>query len=146
MRSISAFTGLVLLAMSAGGAAAQTPGLEAKLCPARVLYAYPLAPGTRFQSLVVPDLALFNHGDAAAELTEVTFELLDKGVVVDSRRLAGEALKSAGKGGSAAQLQMGLFPFQFCDGRLMGEHPRLSASDSLAGGTVGLVANQTFGW
>src|SRR3954471_12192273 len=110
MRLISAFTGLVLLAMSAGVAPspAAAAGLEAKLCPARTLYAYPLAPGTRFQSLVVPDLALVNHGDAAAKLNEVAFELLDKGVVVDSRRLAGAALEAAVKGGSAAQLQIGM--------------------------------------
>ncbi|MGZ5987250.1 MAG: M23 family metallopeptidase [Caulobacteraceae bacterium] len=144
MRLISAFTGLVLLAMSAGAASAV--GLEARLCPARTLYAAPLAPGTRFQSLVVPDLALVNSGETGAELGEVTFELLDKGAVVDSRRLSGEALKAAVKGGSAAQLQMGLFPFQFCDGRLLGEHPRLSSSETLAGGTIGLIANQTFGW
>ena len=144
MRLISAFTGLVLLAMSAGAASAA--GLEAKLCPAGTLYAYPLAPGTRFQSLVVPDLALINGGDAAAELNEVIFELLDKGVVVDSRRLAGDALKTAVKSGSAAQLQVGMFPFQFCDSKLMGAHPKLSSSDTLAGGTLGLIANQSFGW
>ncbi len=145
MQPKSAFFGLVLLAMSAGAATAE-PALEARLCPARTLYAYPLVPGTRFQSLVVPDLALINRGEAAADLTEVTFELLDKGVAVDSRRLSGGALKTAVKGGSAAQLQAGMFPFQFCDGKLMGDHPRLSSTDSLAGGTVGLIANQTFGW
>jgi murein DD-endopeptidase MepM/ murein hydrolase activator NlpD len=144
MRLISAFTGLVLLAMGAGSASAA--GLEARICPGKTLYAYPLAPGTRFQSLVVPDLAVVNRGEAAADLTEVTFELLDKGSVVDSRRLAGEALKTAVKGGSAAQLQVGVFPFQFCDGKLMGEHPKLSSSDTLAGGTLGLIANQSFGW
>jgi len=144
MRLISAFTGVALLAMSAGVASAA--GLEAKVCPAKTLYAYPLAPGTRFQSLVVPDLALVNRGEAAADLTEVTFELLDKGAVVDTRRVAGEALKAAVKGGSAAQLQLGMFPFQFCDGKLLGEHPKLSSSDTLAGGTIGLIANQSFGW
>src|SRR5438270_751102 len=117
MRLKSAFLSFLLLATSAGAASAA--GLEAKLCPAGTLHAYPLAPGTRFQSLVVPNVALANAGNGPTELSDVTFELLDKGAVVDSRRLSGEALAAAVKSGSAAQLQMGVFPFQFCDGRLL---------------------------
>src|SRR5258706_504061 len=86
MQSLSTVVLAGLLAVAA--TAAQAAGLEVKTCPDQALHAYPLAPGTRFQSLVVPDLAVANRGAEPAELTSLTFELLDKGVVVDTRRLA----------------------------------------------------------
>lgn len=139
-------TTVLALALFAAGSASAAPALEARLCPAKTLHALPLAPGTRFQSLVVPNLALVNSAAGEAKLSDVTFELLDKGEVVDTRRLAGEALQAAVKGGSAVGPQLAIFGFQFCDGKLLGEHPKLAASSEVAGGSVALISNQTFAW
>jgi hypothetical protein len=147
MKSIATVLGLLLAGVAVQAARAEPAALEVKVCPAGALHVYPLAPGTRFQSLVVPNLAVANRGAAAADLTEVAYELLDKGVVVDSRRLTGEALRTALKGGSAVQGgPHKMFAFQFCDGKLLGAAPQLSASETLAPLTAGLVTNQTFGW
>ncbi len=141
---VTAVLGALLLATAARAEAA---GLELKACPAEALHAYPLAPGTRFQSLVVPNLAVANRGAEPVRLTALTFELLDKGEVVDTRRLAGEALATAVKGGASAQLgALQMFAFQFCDGRLLGEKPTLATGSDLAAGAQGLVTNQTFAW
>ncbi|HET6971125.1 MAG TPA: M23 family metallopeptidase [Phenylobacterium sp.] len=139
-------TTMAAFALLAAGSAHAAPALELRLCPAKALHALPLAPGTRFQSLVVPNVALANMGGGEATLSEVTFDLLDKGAVVDTRRLAGDALRAAVKGGAAVEPQLGIFGFQFCDGKLLGEHPKFATTDALGAGTVALVANQTFGW
>src|SRR5260221_11771791 len=145
MQPISTMVLAALLAVAAS--AAQAAGLELKTCPGQALHAYPLAPGTRFQSLVVPDLAVANRGAEPAELTSLTFELLDKGVVVDTRRLVGEALTTALKGGASAQLgPLQMFAFQFCDGRLLGDKPKLSASAALPPAAAGPVPPHPFGW
>ncbi|MFC3069237.1 M23 family metallopeptidase [Phenylobacterium soli] len=139
--------GLLAAAAATAASAAEAADLTVKVCPAEALHAYPLAAGTRFQSLIVPSLAVANTGQTPAELTEVTLELLDKGVAVDSRRLSGEALAAGLKSGAAVQggmLQM--FGWQFCDGRLLGEKPALSPAPSLAPAAAGLVTNQVFGW
>ena len=135
------------LALTAAAARAEAAGLELKACPAEALHAYPLAPGTRFQSLVVPNLGIANRGGEPVRLAALTFELMDKGEVVDTRRLAGEALAAAVRGGASAQLgALQMFAFQFCDGRLLGEKPTLATGADLAAGAQGLVTNQTFAW
>src|SRR5260221_7895353 len=131
MQPISTMVLAALLAVAAS--AAQAAGLELKTCPGQALHAYPLAPGTRFQSLVVPNLAVANRGAEPAELTSLTFELLDNGQVVDTRRLSGDALTTALKGGAPAQLgPLQMFAFQFCDGRLLDKVPHLSPTATLA--------------
>ena len=137
--------GLFAAALGAG-TGAQAQSVQLALCPASTLHAYPLAPGARFESLVVPNLAVANRSGASVEVKALTFELLDKGQVIDTRRLAGESLAGAVKAGAAAQPQIGLFGFQFCDGRLLGEKPVLSATATLRAGEQALVTNQTFGW
>jgi murein DD-endopeptidase MepM/ murein hydrolase activator NlpD len=137
---------IAAFAVFAAGSATAAPGLEARVCPARTLHALPLAPGTRFQSLVVPNVAVANAAGGDAQLTDVTFELLDKGAVVDTRRLAGEPLQAAVKGGAAVAPQLQIFAFQFCDGQLLGAKPTLAASGIVASGQVALIANQTFAW
>src|SRR5262249_14058740 len=52
---------LALAAASAAGAT-QAADLALKACPAGGLHVYPLAPGKRFQSLVVPNIAIENAG------------------------------------------------------------------------------------
>jgi murein DD-endopeptidase MepM/ murein hydrolase activator NlpD len=147
MKPIATVFLAALLLAAVTASRAEAAGLELTACPGQALHAYPLAPGTRFQSLVVPGLAVANRGAEPAELTALTYELLDKGVVVDTRRLAGETLATALKGGASAQLgPMQMFPFQFCDGKLLGPAPHLSATATLAPGAGGLVTNQTFGW
>lgn len=139
---------LVALAILASGerALAEPLKFEVRLCPASKLYAYPLAPGTRFQSLDVPNVGVLNTGKGGVVVTDIVFDLMDKGEVIDSRRLAGETIRTAIKAGSAAQPQIDAFGFQFCDGKLLGSHPQLAASEALASGANALLTNQTFGW
>lgn len=139
--------GLMAAAATTAAGAANAADLTVKLCPGGGLHAFPLAPGTRFQSLVVPNVAVANTGAGPAQLTDVAFELLDKGVVVDSRHLTGEALAASLKGGAGVQggmLQM--FGWQFCDGRLLGDKPALAPTAALAPAAAGLITNQVFGW
>lgn len=120
--------------------------LEIRSCPSKLLHTAPLAPGTRFQSLVVPDLAIINHGGSSLHIEDVTFELMNKGESIDSRRLAGETLAEAVRAGAAAQAQVEFIPFQYCDGKLLERSKSLSSEPKLAPQTAVLVANQTFGW
>lgn len=140
---------LTLILATARAASAQGPATEltVSICPARVLHAYPLAIGSRFQSLVVPNVAVKNAGAAPADLSDVTFDLLSKGEVVDTRRLAGEDLANRLKAGSAMQNgPLQAFAFQFCDGALLGPNPTLSALPALAPSSAGLLNNEVFGW
>jgi murein DD-endopeptidase MepM/ murein hydrolase activator NlpD len=137
---------IAAVAVFVSGSAAAAPALEARVCPARTLHALALAPGTRFQSLVVPNVAIANGAGGEAALTEVTFELLDKGVAVDTRRLVGETLQAAVKGGAAVAPQLQMFAFQFCDGQLLGPDPKLASTAAVGAGQTALIANQTFAW
>lgn len=139
---------LLALATGLSGAlGAQAAPLGVGVCPARKLHAVSLAPGTRFQSLVVPNLAVANGGPDAAEIVGIDIELADHGVVMDTRRLTGDALHAALKSGAAVQNgPLQAFPFQFCDGRLLGADPHLSPTSALPPGAGGLVTNQAFAW
>jgi murein DD-endopeptidase MepM/ murein hydrolase activator NlpD len=137
---------LASLSIATSAHAADTP-LSVATCPSKSLHAFALGPGTRFQSLLVPNVAIRNGGVGPTEITAVEFELMANGVVVDSRRLSGQELAARTKAGSAVQnglLQ--LFPSQFCDGSLLGANPKLSATASMASGTSILVPNETFAW
>jgi hypothetical protein len=126
--------------------AAEAP-LSVAACPSKTLHAFPLGPGTRFQSLLVPDVAIHNDGPGVVEITAVEFELLANATVFDSRRLSGQELAARTKAGSAIQnglLQ--LFPAQFCDGNLLGTDPKLSATTGMAAGTSIVIPNETFAW
>jgi murein DD-endopeptidase MepM/ murein hydrolase activator NlpD len=139
---------MAVLATAAAFTRAGAADLSIKVCPAGTLHVYPLAPGRRFQSLVVPNIAIANAGGTPAEVSDITFELLDKGKVIDRRTLSGEALKGQLAAGASVQagglLQM--FAFQFCDGRLLGAQPRLAGDGALAPGMSALMMNQVFGW
>jgi murein DD-endopeptidase MepM/ murein hydrolase activator NlpD len=139
---------LAALAVAAASRCAEAADLSLKACPAASLHVYPLGPGRRFQSLVVPNIALANDGATAATVSEVTFELLDKGKVVDRRTLSGEALKGQLASGPALQAggMLQMFAFQFCDGRLLGAQPKLAGDAALPAGATGLMMNQVFGW
>lgn len=126
--------------------AAEAP-LSIATCPAKTLHAFPLGPGTRFQSLLVPNVAIRNDGPGEVEITAVEFELLASSTVFDSRRLSGQELAARTKAGSAIQnglLQ--LFPAQFCDGNLLGTDAKLSATTNMAAGTSIVIPNETFAW
>lgn len=137
---------LALLAVAAPAQAAEAP-LSIAICPSRSLHSFALGPGTRFQSLLVPSVAIRNSSSGSAEITAVEFELVSDSTVFDSRQLSGQELAARTKAGSAAQnglLQ--LFPSQFCDGALLGTNPKLSATTSMAPGTAILIPNETFAW
>jgi hypothetical protein len=127
---------------------AQAADLALKACPDGGLHVYPLSVARRFQSLVVPNVAVINTGAAPATISEVTFELIDKGRTLDRRTLSGPALDAQLAGGEAVQKAglLQVFPFQFCDARLLGATPRLAGSAALAPGAGGLLMNQVFGW
>jgi murein DD-endopeptidase MepM/ murein hydrolase activator NlpD len=137
---------LASLAMGSPAFAADSP-LSVTACPSKSLHAFALGPGTRFQSLLVPNIAIRNGGQGPTEVTGVEFQLIANGVAVDTRRLSGQELAARAKAGSGVQnglLQ--LFPSQFCDGSLLGSDPKLSATPSMASGTSILIPNETFAW
>ena len=137
---------LASLAIGSPAIAAEEP-LSVTACPSKTLHAFALGPGTRFQSLLVPNVAIRNGGPGVTEIKSVEFQLIANGAAVDSRRLSGQELAARAKAGSGVQnglLQ--LFPSQFCDGKLLGAAPKLSATTSMASGTTILIPNETFAW
>ncbi|MCF2514355.1 M23 family metallopeptidase [Sphingomonas sp. G124] len=146
MRYLTCSTALALFSLATSAQAAEGP-LSVATCPSKSLHAFALGPGTRFQSLVVPNVAIRNGSPGAAEITAVEFELLSSATVFDTRRLSGQELAARTKAGSAVQnglLQ--LFPAQFCDGALLGTDPKLSVTTSVAPGAAILIPNETFAW
>lgn len=146
LRHIACPVALALISF-ANPAAAAGGQISVTACPSKSFHAFALGPGTRFQSLLVPNVAIRNDGSGAAEVTAVKYELLANGTVYDTRLLSGQELAARTKAGSAVQnglLQ--LFPSQFCDGSLLGTNPKLSATPSMASGTSILVPNETFAW
>jgi len=137
---------LMLLALPAP-LRAQADPIEIRFCPAAVVRSYPLDSLRGVQSLHLQNVAAFNRGGGPVELREIEIALLRGGEVQDVRRIAGESLMAALRGGPALQAQgmTELLAFQFCDGRLLGG-ARLAAGPAIEPGEAALVMQQVFAW
>lgn len=121
--------------------------LQIAFCPEAVARAYPLDSLRGVQGLVLQNVAIANVGNQPVVLRAVEIELLKDGKVVDRRTLDAGALELAARSGKGAKDagMLDMFAFQFCDGRLLGEHG-LAASSTLAPGEAVLVMQQVFAW
>ncbi len=96
---------------------------------------------------MIPNIAIDNRGVVPVTLDEVSLQLVDHGATTDVRTLSGETLRAPLKAGASVRNGgLALFPFQFCDGKLLGPAPKFADADLLAPSTVALIANQVFGW
>ena len=126
---------------------ARAAELQVSFCPEQVVRPYPLDSLRGVQGLLLQNVAIANTGDRPVALRSVEIELLKSGSVVDRRTLDAPALANAaksGKGTSDAGV-MAMYPFQFCDGRLLQGHG-LAADATLAPGEALLVMQQAFAW
>lgn len=121
--------------------------LEIRFCPASVIRSYPLDSLRGLQSVLIQNVAAFNRANQNAEIQAIEIALLRGGEIQDTRRIAGASLASALRGGQAMQAQgiTALLPFQFCDGRLLGD-ARLAATPTMAAGQAALIAQQVFAY
>lgn len=88
--------GCLLLASSA--VAEQPPGsLEVRFCGPQALRAYPLSGEMGLRSVLLPFVAVINHGDDAIELAAIEVALLRDHEIAESRRLGRAELEAFGK-------------------------------------------------
>ena len=134
----------LLLAVIAAPAFGQP--VEIRFCPDGVARPYPLDSLRGIQGLLIQNIALLAPAEGT-RIDAVEIELMRSGEAVDTRRIAGAALDGAARSGQALQAQgvMALVPFQFCDGRLLGE-ARLAEGATLGAGQALLVSQQVFAW
>lgn len=102
--------------------APSTTPLEIRFCPETKIWAYPLDSLRGAQGLLLQNVAIVNRGAVPVTLQKVSIELRNGPATIDERHFAQPQIEAAAKGASAAHAQ-GMFklaPFQFCDGRLIG--------------------------
>jgi len=123
MRSVAAtlVAGVLLLTVSAAVFAQAVAGFEIRFCPAAQARTFPLESLRGVQSLLLQNVAIINHSAAAAEITEVDFELWNGGTAVDTRRIADASLADAAAGGPKLQKSgmLQAVAFQFCGSALI---------------------------
>ena len=81
------------LTASVPGPAITAP--EIRFCPTSELRTYPLETRRQIGSVVLHDVAIVHRGAGNFEVTSITIDLLIAGQAVDTRRLAGAALRRA---------------------------------------------------
>ena len=113
----------IILALAAAAQAAPVQGpLEIRFCPETKIWAYPLDSLRGAQGLLLQNVAIVNRAAVPVALEKVSIELRNGQATIDERRFGEQQIEAAAKGASAAHAQ-GMFklaPFQFCDGRLIG--------------------------
>ncbi len=148
MQAAIALAALISQPAPEAGASKSAHAIQVAFCPSQLLRVYPLAAGSRFQSLVVPSVAVLNKAKTAARIDEVDLELLNGGAAVDTRVLKDASLEAVAKSGAGLQASGALdaFAFQFCDGKLLGRSPHLAGGAAVAAGGALLISNQVFAW
>jgi len=150
MRTTIFVIGALLAALASPAWAQPRPpneALEIRFCPAATIRPYPLDSLRGVRSLLLHNVATFNRTRRPIELQSIEIALLQGGEVQDTRRIAGSGLDPIIAAGQAAQAQgvIRLLPFQFCDGRLLGD-AALARSRSVAPGEGVLTMQQVFAW
>jgi len=108
--------------------AGQPQSVEIRFCPASGVRTYPLETQRDLQSLLLQNVAIINHGQAAFDAKEIELELLQAGHVLDRKKLDASAIHGLADRGAKAQAA-GVFkevPFQFCGNDLIGPDIKLA--------------------
>ena len=134
----------IILAIAAATQAApvQSP-LEIRFCPETKVWAYPLDSLRGAQGLLLQNVAIVNRGAVPVTLQNVSIELRSGPALIDERRFGPAQIEAAAKGASTA-LAQGMFklaPFQFCDGRLIGNAPPAGGAVLQPGQALVLMQN-----
>jgi hypothetical protein len=139
---------IVFLAITLCSASAVTktaPSVEIRFCPASAVHTYPLESRRELQGLLLQNLAVINHGDAAFKIKAVVLELLQSGKVTDLKQLDASDIQRAADRG--AKMQAGGIlkevAFQFCGTNLIPPAVKL-AGPNLERDQALLVTSQVF--
>ena len=94
----------VCLMLSLFSAAAEPPkSVEIRFCPASAVRTYPLESRRDLQSLLLQNVAVINHGSVPFKIDDIDIELLQSNRVVESRKLAREAIQRIAERGAKLQ-------------------------------------------
>lgn len=114
-------SGAVVELFLASMTAATAPPVELRFCPAGGIRTYPLEDQRQWQSLLLQNLAVINHGSAPCKITAIELMLLRDGEVFETRKFESKAI--AGLADKGAKLQaagvLEMLAFQFCNGALI---------------------------
>jgi murein DD-endopeptidase MepM/ murein hydrolase activator NlpD len=138
--------GLLLSLLGAAAVAAETPkAVEIRFCPESAVRTYPLESRRDFQSLLLQNVAVLNHGETPFKIENIDIELLRSNRVVESRNLDREAVQRFADRGAKLQAagiiqQVG---FQFCGSDLIAPQIKL-AGTALARDQALLIVEQVF--
>lgn len=131
----------------AGTAQAQTAPASVRTFPHAPLHIYPLDSTRGVQSLLLPNAAIINTGDAPITVDTLLFEVMRGGDVMETRTLHAADLERTAKGGAGLQASGMMGQLGFLFGDVLGEPgAKLAASPALAAGEGLLVTNQMFAW
>jgi murein DD-endopeptidase MepM/ murein hydrolase activator NlpD len=118
--------GLIFSLLSA---AAEPPkSVEIRFCPAAAVRTYPLESRRDLHSLLLQNAAIINLGQAAFDVKDIELELLEAGLVLDTKRLDAKAMQRIADRGAKLQAagvvqQVG---FQFCGNDLIAPNVKLA--------------------
>jgi murein DD-endopeptidase MepM/ murein hydrolase activator NlpD len=134
-----------LLALGLLAALDPAQALEIRFYPAKVR-SYELDATRGVSSVVLQNVAIINDSDAEVTVLQVDFEVLERGVAFEQRRLRAAELDRAAAGG--AQLQssgmLGLLTFQFGGTALLPPDTPLAATRVMKGRSAMLLTQQVF--
>ncbi len=138
---------MLMLAAPAAASAPVPAAMEIRFCPEKAVRAYPLDSLRGLQGLLSQGVAIVNRTSSPVKLDSVTIELRDQQRIIDKRTLDAKAISGAVASGQGVKQQglMDAYPFQFCDGRLLGK-AALASGDTLAPGQALLVMQQAFAY
>jgi hypothetical protein len=123
--------------------AAGEPRQEIRFCPDDVARTYPLDSRSRVQSLLVPHVAVINHGVTAFTVSAIHLELLQGGQVVDARHLdAADIQRLASNGPDLQEVVQGA-SFMFCGSDLVAPGIKLAGPELHTNEGL-VVTNQVF--
>ncbi|MDT9598865.1 M23 family metallopeptidase [Sphingosinicella rhizophila] len=133
--------------LASAGKAAPAEKLEIRFCPEKVVRPYPLDSIRGIQGLLVQNIAVVNKGKVPRAIAEIEIALLEGDRVIDTRSIKGPSLDAAVRTAQAVKAQgiLELAPFQFCDGRLLGD-ASFSEQTKIMPGQALLLMQQVFAY
>jgi hypothetical protein len=125
--------------------ATTVPSVEIRFCPASAVRTYPLESRREVQSLLLQNVAVINHSSAALKINAIELELLQAGLVLDTKKLDAKAIDRIADQGLKMQAADVLtqVAFQFCGTNLIAPSIKL-AGPKLHRDQALLVTSQVF--
>jgi murein DD-endopeptidase MepM/ murein hydrolase activator NlpD len=119
--------------------------VEIRFCPSSAVRTYALESRRDLQSLLLQNVAITNHGQGPFEVKEVELELLQAGLVLDTKKLDAKAIQRFADRGTKLQSTGVLkeVAFQFCGDDLIAPNIKL-AGPKLDRDQALLVPQQVF--